>query len=415
MFMVKKKKYQFSVDLCLDELSSVPFVNAVLFAKIRLLDDRNFNQTSQREEESKGGRSFQKLGFADIDLAEFAGSGFTTKRYLLEGYDTKHRQDNSTLKVSIEMILLSGDPLFKRPSRSSFYTTSMPECMNPKEIVSISSSAEMDSTKTICSNNGSSMEDPQLKSDRKGAECDCYSGGSVSSGFGSLPRNIARRPSLVGSDIIQITKDDNSINDGTIRVDFHPHVTSNGSGHCFHTLPSGTARDTFEIGHSRNSSTISQQSKVSAGYGSLPSHSRQGSTESGHIRNPSSGSGLSDSLKFNSAERKQRVQKKLMGCSDDGENRVDSTRVNAEQLITEFLSTNLKETDEGECQDESEVGLQLFVGKDGTATLGSRHAKSTSNSKKNGSASRSSDSRPVSGTNSRQSSADKESEGSIRL
>jgi hypothetical protein len=42
--------------------------------------------------------------------------------------------------------------------------------------------------------------------------------------------------------------------------------------------------DQFEIGHTRNSSNISQQSKVSAGYGSLPSHSRQGSTESGMIR-----------------------------------------------------------------------------------------------------------------------------------
>ena len=64
-------------------------------------------------QESKGGRSYHKLGFADIDLAEFAGAGLTTRRYLLEGYDTKHRQDNSTLKVSIDMTLLSGDPCFK--------------------------------------------------------------------------------------------------------------------------------------------------------------------------------------------------------------------------------------------------------------------------------------------------------------
>lgn len=64
-------------------------------------------------QESKGGRSYHKLGFADIDLAEFAGAGLTTRRYLLEGYDTRHRQDNSTLKVSIDMTLLSGDPCFK--------------------------------------------------------------------------------------------------------------------------------------------------------------------------------------------------------------------------------------------------------------------------------------------------------------
>ena len=64
-------------------------------------------------QESKGGRSYHKLGFADIDLAEFAGAGLTSRRYLLEGYDAKHRQDNSVLKVSIDMLLLAGDPCFK--------------------------------------------------------------------------------------------------------------------------------------------------------------------------------------------------------------------------------------------------------------------------------------------------------------
>lgn len=63
--------------------------------------------------ESKGGRSFQKLGFCDLNLAEFAGSGTLTRRYLLEGYDTRHRQDNSMLSVKIKMNMLSGDILFK--------------------------------------------------------------------------------------------------------------------------------------------------------------------------------------------------------------------------------------------------------------------------------------------------------------
>ena len=64
-------------------------------------------------QEVKGGRSFQKLGFADLNLAEFAGSGSTSRRCLLEGYNTRHRQDNSILKVTIFMTLLSGDPCFK--------------------------------------------------------------------------------------------------------------------------------------------------------------------------------------------------------------------------------------------------------------------------------------------------------------
>ncbi|KAF4021534.1 hypothetical protein G4228_013499 [Cervus hanglu yarkandensis] len=64
--------------------------------------------------ELKGGKAYAKLGFADLNLAEFAGSGNTTRRCLLEGYDTKNtRQDNSILKVWISMQLMSGDPCFK--------------------------------------------------------------------------------------------------------------------------------------------------------------------------------------------------------------------------------------------------------------------------------------------------------------
>lgn len=45
-------------------------------------------------------RSCPQLGFADLNLSEFAGSGNMTRRCLLEGYDTKNtRQDNSILKV----------------------------------------------------------------------------------------------------------------------------------------------------------------------------------------------------------------------------------------------------------------------------------------------------------------------------
>lgn len=63
--------------------------------------------------EIKGGRSYQKLGFIDLNLAEFAGAGSTSRRCLLEGYDTRHRQDNSMLRVTINLHMLSGDILFK--------------------------------------------------------------------------------------------------------------------------------------------------------------------------------------------------------------------------------------------------------------------------------------------------------------
>ncbi|KAI4882110.1 hypothetical protein NFI96_010741 [Prochilodus magdalenae] len=149
--MMKKKKFKFKVDFELDELSSVPFVNGMLFCKVRLLDG-GFSEESSREtvqancvrwrkkfsfpckmsasagtgvldpcvcrvsvrKELKGGKTYAKLGFADLNLAEFAGSGSTTRRCLLEGYDTKNtRQDNSILKVIISTHLMSGDPCFK--------------------------------------------------------------------------------------------------------------------------------------------------------------------------------------------------------------------------------------------------------------------------------------------------------------
>lgn len=47
-FMMKKKKYKFAVELHLAELVEVPFLNAVLFAKIRLLDGGSFQEFSNR-------------------------------------------------------------------------------------------------------------------------------------------------------------------------------------------------------------------------------------------------------------------------------------------------------------------------------------------------------------------------------
>jgi len=64
-------------------------------------------------QEVKGGRSYQKLGYADINLAEFAGAKHVSHCYLLDGYNSRSRQDNSLLKVTIDMTQLSGDSLFK--------------------------------------------------------------------------------------------------------------------------------------------------------------------------------------------------------------------------------------------------------------------------------------------------------------
>jgi len=52
-FMMKKKKYKFQVELCLEELAAVPFVSAVLFAKVRLLDGGNFSEISTRYDDGR--------------------------------------------------------------------------------------------------------------------------------------------------------------------------------------------------------------------------------------------------------------------------------------------------------------------------------------------------------------------------
>lgn len=45
--MMKKKRFKFKVDVELEELSSVPFVNGVLFCKVRLTDG-GFSEESSR-------------------------------------------------------------------------------------------------------------------------------------------------------------------------------------------------------------------------------------------------------------------------------------------------------------------------------------------------------------------------------
>ncbi|KAF0296501.1 Protein FAM102B [Amphibalanus amphitrite] len=315
--MSKKKKYKFQVDLEVEELTAVPFVSAVLFCKVHLLDGGKFMDHSTREEvhdhmvkwnarmsftakmtapcstgvldscvcrvsvrkEAKGGRSYQKLGFADIDLAEFAGGVGQCRRYLLQGYDLRHRQDNSMLKVVLSTTLLSGDPCFRTLTPRSAHHL-------PGEAGDLASEA-------------------------------------------STPGEAGRAP-----------PSDQARGDGAgIVTDLE---TTSEAG-----LP----------GHSRNSSSQS-------GYGSLasqPSHSRQSSgSELGHLRNASSGSAFSD---YNSMERpatsERRKKEAAASC------RFDATRVNPEDVINDLLQN----TDLNSDHAEASSGLQLFVARDGSTTL----------------------------------------------
>uniref|UniRef100_A0A3Q1JNA8 C2 NT-type domain-containing protein n=1 Tax=Anabas testudineus TaxID=64144 RepID=A0A3Q1JNA8_ANATE len=340
LMMMKKKKFKFKVDFELDELSSVPFVNGVLFCKVRLLDG-GFSEESSREavqancvrwrkrfsfpckmsasagtgvldpcicrvsvrKELKGGKAYAKLGFADLNLAEFAGSGNTTRRCLLEGYDTKNtRQDNSILKVIISTQLMSGDPCFKTPP----------------------------STATVISIQG---DGESLLEERRGGETQK---GCSESREGKCP------------------------------------VVSDELGGC---------------GHSRTSSYASQQSKLS-GYST--GHSRSSSiSEFSHRRNHSVGSastGIGSIPEPNEdRDRESRPCPALpehpaptaatSNPQDSMESqlkRMDDTRVDADDVVEKILQSqdftpNLLDSS------AEEEGLRLFVGPGGSTALGSHH------------------------------------------
>ncbi|KAL1506234.1 hypothetical protein ABEB36_005631 [Hypothenemus hampei] len=294
-FMSKKKKYRFQVEICLEQLLEVPFVSAVLFAKLRLLDGGSFQDHSSRQEvrdhkvhwdaqfsfpckmmanastgvmekcilrisirkEYKGGRSFTKLGFVDLNLAEYAGAGLIHKKALLEGYDARHRQDNSMLKFRIQLNMISGDILFKAPSPS----------LKHKQ---------------------TALDDPSAdqRSDEFSSGSLAGSINSGSSGFGSLPKKRAPLPAEL---VIGQTLAETGLTSNTTQLEPPGQELAPTSVHVEVANDQqnvGTIQDTH--GHSRNSSNTSQMSKAS-GYSSI-SHSRQsssGDSAAGHIRNAS--------------------------------------------------------------------------------------------------------------------------------
>ncbi|XP_049342206.1 protein FAM102A isoform X1 [Astyanax mexicanus] len=345
-FLVKKKKFKFQTHFTLEELTAVPFVNGVLFCKIRLLDGGDFAASSSREEvrensvrwrkrfsfvckmsanpntgvldpcicrvsvrkELKGGKAYSKLGFADLNMAEFAGSGSTVRCSLLEGYNTKNtRQDNSILKVTIEMTLLSADPCFKAP---------------PSTAKSISVPGR----------------EPSLHLDRKGE--------GTAVGSASKPR-----PSILSSGLPE--EGDQS---------------------------RANADETFHTGHSRNSSYASQQSKLSgvcSGYST--EHSCSSSlSDLTHRRNTSTGSSVSADVPSESdcrPERPQRPPRPVLPSSrplrrkqdsvEDQPTWVNDTRIDADDVVEKIVqSQNFADNSNNE-----DSNLRLFVSRDGTTSL----------------------------------------------
>merc|ERR1712136_336748 len=151
---MSKKRFKFQVSLFIDELTAVSSVTGVLYCKVRLQNGGTYTDSTGRQtvkdhcvvfqskfdftckmsaapntgilepcvvrlsvrKEVRGGLSASKVGYVDLNLAEFAGSGQTSRHCLLEAYNEKHRLDNSILKIVVGMQLLSGDPCYKVPT-----------------------------------------------------------------------------------------------------------------------------------------------------------------------------------------------------------------------------------------------------------------------------------------------------------
>ncbi|XP_053229239.1 protein FAM102A isoform X2 [Podarcis raffonei] len=363
-FLMKKKKFKFQTSFTLEELTAVPFVNGVLFCKIRLLDGGDFATLSSREEvqencvhwkkkftfvckmsanpatglldpcicrvsvrkELKGGKTYSKLGFADLNLAEFAGSGFTVRCCLLEGYDTKNtRQDNSILKVMIGMSLLSGDPCFKTP---------------PSTAKSITIPGQDSTLQLTCKGEGTTSSSTTPTS-------------STSATIGSVRQNKPR-PTILGSGVTE-----------------EPDQNLSSPDEVFHS------------GHSRNSSYASQQSKIS-GYST--EHSRSSSlSDLTHRRNTSTSSsasgGLSMTVECPEGEREHKPEKPprpprpnlLLDRSsrrkkDSVESHptwVDDTRIDADDIVEKIMQSQ----DFTDVSNTEDSNLRLFVSRDGTTTL----------------------------------------------
>ncbi|XP_032814746.1 early estrogen-induced gene 1 protein-like isoform X11 [Petromyzon marinus] len=341
-FMMKKKRYRFQVVLELDELSHIPFLNAVLFCKLRLLDGGNFTDYSSREEvrencvrwkkkfefvckmtasptsgvldhcvcrvsirkELKGGKAYSKLGFADLNMAEFAGSRCTTRRCLLEGYDTKNaRQDNSILKVIIGMTLLSGDPCFKTPPAP------MP----------LSVSGEDSGT---------------LQLESKGP------GDDGSSTPGSLAQRQSKsRPSVLPTEMNMLCADE-PFQAGHVRSSSSASQHSRISGY---STEHSRASSLGDLTHRRNTSG---DSSASTGIGSMPDSINQERVKPPRPPQPA-----------DRYRRKDSVENELK--------RFDATRVDADDIVEQILQTQ-DFTADPNTEDE---GLRLFVKRDGTTGL----------------------------------------------
>ncbi|XP_072297456.1 EEIG family member 2-like isoform X3 [Eucyclogobius newberryi] len=113
--LLKKKRFKFKIDFDLEELSSVPFVNGVIFCKVRLLDGTFSKESSREPVQANCVRWRARFSF----VCKMCANAVT-------GVLDPCLCRVSVRKVIITTQLMSGDPCFKTP-KSTAMTLGIPQ------------------------------------------------------------------------------------------------------------------------------------------------------------------------------------------------------------------------------------------------------------------------------------------------
>ncbi|KAH9511228.1 hypothetical protein DERF_009699 [Dermatophagoides farinae] len=531
-FIMKKKKNKFLVTITVEQLNSVPFMNSVLFVKCRLLDGGSFVDYTDRREvddhcvkwnktfnfqvkmsanastglldtctlrlsirkETKGGKAYVKLGYADLNLASFPGHGPTDCRCLLEGYESRHqhRQDNSMLHLNVDMKLLAGDPCFKTPrftcltqhskqgssdilaatdllqppkqdghflcpltllkyKTNNNFVFSITDFFDENEtgVSSATATVTVNDSPTNSANhiitglvspddslntNPSTIIQPQSHHHLHHHTSQTLSYHHSNRNTPTLEHKKCQTLAYANNNHITNLNSENGVvvsGGGCQNGDRNSHIftshdltssiTSNNTTNSCSASSSNNNNnnnnnsfDPFEPQHSRSNSSQTSSSRISAttGFNSLPTHSRQGSADSEQNTNTNR---YTNEIKFNSVDRvvnnkrshhhhyermKPTAMMNGLGMTLDStsisttesssyrsgpKKAIDSTRVPADQFVTELLKNNIDETIlmnnepmEMFPDDGNGGGLDIQVGPDGSATIISKTTRNRS-------------------------------------
>ncbi|XP_032274448.1 protein FAM102A isoform X4 [Phoca vitulina] len=315
-FLMKKKKFKFQTTFTLEELTAVPFVNGVLFCKVRLLDGGDFVSLSSREEVQENCVRWRKRFTFVCKMSANPATGLLDPCIFRVSVRKELKGGKAYSKVTIGMLLLSGDPCFKTP---------------PSTAKSISIPGQ----------------DSSLQLTRKG-------GGTSGSGSGSRPPKA--RPTILSSGVPEeaeqnLSSPEEVFHSGHSRNSSYASQQSKiSAGYSTEHSRSSSLSD---LTHRRNTSTSSSTS------GGL-STTVEGPEGSEREHRPPE--------KPPRPPRPHLSDRSFRRKKDSVESHptwVDDTRIDADDIVEKIMQSQ-DFTDGSNTEDSN---LRLFVSRDGSATL----------------------------------------------